>query len=174
MPTETLAYGLGTRGSHSVLIHGRRLRTKAFAPLRRFSVDAGPDAGLEFSAPVQSAGESQLSLRIENYLSSALVGFAELASESPMQIRMTASPAARAASMDPWRLKNRRRIRLIEKQHKGTLNAKETAELATLESQFSAHLKEVAPRSREVLDEFADYVARMKAKVAAKKKGIKP
>jgi hypothetical protein len=31
----------------------------------------------------------------------------------------------------------------------------------------------VAPRSREVLDEFSDYVARMKAKVAAKK-GIKP
>ena len=75
--------------------------------------------------------------------------------------------------MDPWRLKNRRRIRLIEKQHKGKLNERETAELATLESQFSAHLKEVAPRSREILNEFADYVAKMKAKVAAKKK-VKP
>jgi predicted rRNA methylase YqxC with S4 and FtsJ domains len=76
--------------------------------------------------------------------------------------------------MDPWRLKNRRRIRLIEKQHAGQLTEGETAELATLESQFSAHLMEVAPRSREVLDEFSDFVAKMKAKVAAKKKGIKP
>ena len=75
--------------------------------------------------------------------------------------------------MDPWRLKNGRRIRLIEKKHKGGLTAREAAELATLETQFSAHLKEVAPRSREVLDDFSDYVARMKAKVAAMK-GIKP
>jgi hypothetical protein len=175
MPTELLAYGRGTRGSHSVLMHGRRLRTKAFAPLRSFSVENRPSfraVRQEYAPPVQSAGESQLSLRIENYLSSVLGGLASLASASPMQIRMTASPAARAASMDPWKFKNRRRIRLIEKQHKGSLNAKETAELATLESQFSAHLKEVAPRSREVLDEFSDYIARMKAKVAAKK-GIK-
>jgi hypothetical protein len=75
--------------------------------------------------------------------------------------------------MDPWKLKNRRRIRLLEKQHRGLLTDKEVAELAMLESQCSAHLKEVAPRSREVLDEFSDYVSRMKAKVAAKK-GMQP
>jgi hypothetical protein len=113
-------------------------------------------------------------LRIENYLGSALDGLSGLASGSLSQLRLTASPEAKAATMDPWRLKNQRRIRLIEKQHKGKLSERETAELTTLESQFSAHLKEVAPRTREVLDEFSEYVAKMKAKVAAKKKGIKP
>ncbi len=173
MPNETIAYGRVTRGSHTALPHGRRLRIEALVLLHGFAVDTPStfaSGGSEFVAPVQSAGESQPSLRIENYLGSALDGFADLASESPRQIRLTASPSARAAAMDPWRLKNRRRIRLIEKQHKGKLNEREMAELATLESQFSAHLKEVAPRSREVLDEFSDYVAKMKAKVAAKKK----
>jgi hypothetical protein len=148
---------------------------RAFVPLKLYSIESTPSLNANQGpfVPVQSAGESKLSLRIENYLGSAIAEYSGLVSAPSKQIRMTASPEARAAAMDPWRQKNRRRIRLIEKKHNGGLNDREAAELATLESQFSAHLKEVAPRSREVLDEFSDFVARMKVKVAAKK-GIQP
>jgi hypothetical protein len=176
MANDILAYGRGTHGSYTVLIHGHALRTRAFAPLRRYTTDAFQqfDVGdRRYFAPVQSAGESQQSLRIENYLGSALAGYDHLVSDSRKEMRMTASPAARASSMDPWKVKNQRRIRLIEMKHANALSAKERAELATLEAQFSSHLRQVAPRSREILDEFADYVSKMKAKVAAKK-GIKP
>ena len=108
MATDTLSYGRGTRGSQTVLIHGRRLRMRAFAPLRRYSVDApvAHIADRESLVPVQSAGESKLSLRIENYLGTALDDYAGLVSDPPKQIRMTASPEARAATMDPWKQKN--------------------------------------------------------------------
>jgi len=176
MAVDTLAYGRGTRGSHTVLMHGRRLRTRASISLPRYSSYASSTPwrdDVESFAPIQSAGESPVSVSIENYLGSAIAEYDDLVSIAPKQIRLTASPATRTAAMDPWKAKNRRRIRLIEKRHKGRLNERETAELATLESQFSAHLQEVAPRSREVLDEFSDYVARMKAKVASKKR-VKP
>lgn len=175
MPTEMLTTRRGTRGSFAEVIYGRRLRTKAYIPLRRYSFDAAPWPAEEedYAPPVQSSGQSQASRRIEGYLGSAIASYSGLVSNSPKQIRMTASPSTRAAAMDPWKLKNRRRIRLIEKQHRGKLTTKEAVELATLEAQCSAHLREVAPRSREVLDEFSDYIERMKAKVAAKK-GIRP
>jgi hypothetical protein len=78
---------------------------RAFAPLRRYSVDApvARIADRESFVPVQSAGESKLSLRIESYLGTALADYAGLVSDSPKQIRMTASPEARAATMDPWK-----------------------------------------------------------------------
>lgn len=175
MPTETLTSRRGTRGSFALVIYERRLNTKAYIPLQRYSFDAALPSTEErdFAPPVQSSGQSQVSRRIDDYLGSAIANYSGLVTNPPTQIRMTASPSTRATVMDPWKLKNRRRIRLIEKQRRGELTPKEAAELATLESQCSAHLKEAAPRSREVLDEFSDYVARMKAKVAAKK-GIKP
>ena len=67
--------------------------------------------------------------------------------------------------MELWRQKNRRRIRLIESREKRNLSERETIELEKL---VSDHLKEVAPRSREVLDEFSEYIARMKIKIAVK------
>jgi hypothetical protein len=75
--------------------------------------------------------------------------------------------------MDSWATKNRRRIRLVEKKHKGSLNASESAELAKRDAQVAAHVQQVAPRSREVLDEFAEYVSKLKAKAVAKKR-MKP
>ncbi len=62
---------------------------------------------------------------------------------------------------------NRQRIRMLEKKHKSMLSDSEAAELASLTSQFSAYLKHVAPRSREILNEFADQLAAMKVKLKA-------
>ena len=85
MPTETLAYRRGTRGSHTVLIHRLSVDTRSafegggsefvascwtWDSVLRLAGSAFEGGGSEFVAPVQSAGESQPSLRIENYLGS--------------------------------------------------------------------------------------------------------
>ena len=122
---------------------------------------------------MQSAGDSQSSHEISNYLRSALAGFTELASESPKHIRMTSSPKARAADMDPWKAKNGRRIRLIKKRYRGGgLDAKETAELARLNSEVAEHINHVSPRSLEALEQFEDFINQLK--VEAEKKRQNP
>lgn len=70
--------------------------------------------------------------------------------------------------MDFWTAKNRRRIQLIEKKYGESLTDGEAEELARLKREVAAHMKVVAPRSTEVLDEISDFVARMRAKVAAR------
>lgn len=172
MPTEMLAYGRGTRGSHSVLLQGQRIRYKAYVPFRRYAVEPTPslmDVGVAIAEPVQSAGESRWSLRIGNYMEAAIRGLSRLASESPRQIRVAASPLTRAAAMDPWEVKNGRRIRLIEKKHREGLDLKEAAELARLKREVAAHMQIVAPRTSDVIDEMADRIEILKKKVAAKR-----
>jgi hypothetical protein len=122
-------------------------------------------------APIQSAGESQQSLRIRNYLRSALSDFAALESEAPKRIRMTSSPKTRVAQMDPWEAKNGRRIRLIKKKYRGDgLDADETAELARLSREIDEHINHISPRSTEALDEFEDFVSQLRAEVEKKKR----
>jgi hypothetical protein len=172
MPTETLAYGLGTRGSHSVLLQAQRIRYKASVPFRRYALEQTPsftDIGAAVAEPVQSAGESRWSVRIGNYMGEALEGLSRLASEFPRQTRVTASPLTRAAAMDPWKVKNGRRIRLIEKKHQQGLDQKEAAELARLKREVAAHMQIVAPRASDVIDEMADRIEILKKKVAAKR-----
>ena len=72
--------------------------------------------------------------------------------------------------MDPWKVKNGRRIRLIEKKHREGLTEKETGDLKRLKAEFSEHMQAIAPRSSEVLDELAVQIEMIKAKVAKKRK----
>jgi hypothetical protein len=123
----------------------------------------------EYAEPVQSAGDSETSHSIDNYLRSALAEYDDLESETPKRIRMTSSPKARAAQMDPWRAKNGRRIRLIKKKYRGGLDAKETADLSRLTTEIAEHVKHVAPRSTEALEEFENYVSQLRAKAARKR-----
>lgn len=172
MATEAPAYGRGTRGSHSVLIHGNRLRNRAGLTPRGFLVVSTSGHASEMDAitpPIQSFGGSPTSSSIDDYLISALSDYSGLISEQPKQIRVTASPETRAAAMDPWDAKNGRRIRLIEKKHREGLNEKEAAELARLKREVAAHMEVVAPRSTEVIDEIAGRIESLKKKAAAKR-----
>jgi hypothetical protein len=121
---------------------------------------------------VHSVGDSESSHRIDNYLRSALAKYVDLASETPNRIRMTSSSEVRAAQMDPWRAKNGRRIRLIKKKYRGGgLDAKETAELTRLSAEVADHVKHVAPRSTEALDEFEAYVGQLRARAERRRQG---
>jgi hypothetical protein len=130
-----------------------------------------PEEEEEYAVPVQSAGDSETSHSIDNYLRSALAEYDDLASETPKNIRMTSSPKARAAQMDPWRAKNGRRIRLIKKKYQGGgLDAKETADLSRLSTEVAEHVNHVAPRSTEALEEFEDYVSQLRVKAERKRR----
>jgi hypothetical protein len=161
-----------TSGSYVVLgeSYGIRPRTRLSGYLRNYHVPARKRSlARSRSEPVQTPGSSSFSRQLKDYLRQVLAENSALVSEAPKQISLTSSSSTRAATMDPWAAKNRRRIRLIEKKHKGVLNARESDELAKLDAQITAHVQQVAPRSREVLNDFADYVSKLKAKVAAKK-----
>jgi hypothetical protein len=121
--------------------------------------------------PVQSIGNSIGSKELDNYLRTALASFSELASESPGQVRVMSSAEARNANMDPWAAKNRRRIRLIKLKHRGGLTAGQTAELARLKREIAAHVKHVAPRSSDRLEEFEDFVRKMRVRTQSKRGG---
>ncbi len=123
----------------------------------------------EFGEPLQSVGDSESSHSIDNYLRSALAEYDDLVSETSKNIRMTSSPEARAAQMDPWEAKNGRRIRLIKKKYRDGLDAKETAELSRLSHEIAEHVNHVAPRSTEALDEFEDSVSQLRAKAERKR-----
>jgi hypothetical protein len=123
----------------------------------------------EPTPPIQTAGDSPTSQSIERYLSVVLAGFADLVSDLHGLIRMTASPEARAANMDPWTVKNGRRIRLVEKKHREGLNDKEEAELARLKREVYDHIQAVAPRPTDVLDEIEARIDKLKRKVEAKR-----
>ena len=122
--------------------------------------------------PIQSAGISLLSGGIQEKLYSALASFGELASQWLGQLWVTFSAGARAANMPPWAAKNQQRIRLIEKKHQEGLNAAESEDLARLKLEMSAHVQQVAPRSMDVIDEFAERIRKLKEKAAAKKREI--
>lgn len=171
MATELLEGGRRTRGSHTVLNDEFRLRNRAGVPPQTFLVSETMPYVQEEEpiTPLQTAGDSEPSRRIEYSLRSALASFTELASESPRRIRMTASPEAKAAHMDPWAAKNGRRIRLIEKKHREGLNAKETAELARLKREVSEHIRNIDPRSTEVLDDLAVRIEKLKKKAEAQR-----
>jgi hypothetical protein len=172
MSADMLGIGRKTLGSHTVVIHERRMRNRAGVLPQMLLVSfriASPQEE-ELSGPVQSSGNSQQSQQIGDYLNSALADFSELASEVPKRIRMTSSPKARAAQMDPWKAKNGRRIRLIKKKYRGGgITAQESAELERLTSEVSDHVKHVSPRSTEALDEFADFVSGLRAEVEKKR-----
>jgi hypothetical protein len=171
MLTETLSYGTGTRGSHSILLHGRRLRMRASAPLRHYFVDSTSlaFANLRSYPPVQSAGESQQSLIIENYLGSALADFLVLVSDPRKEIRMTISPETRAAAMDPWEHKNQRRIRLLDKKFSVGLDVREEVELAKLKREIYDHVQAIDPRPADDPSEIDARFDRMKKRILAKR-----
>lgn len=62
---------------------------------------------------------------------------------------------------------NRRRIALIMARHAGGLDEDETKELAELQRIVGEHIRRVAPRSREALEEFEGWVAELRAMRAA-------
>ena len=72
--------------------------------------------------------------------------------------------------MGLWTVKNRLRIRLIQKKHREGLNAEESVVLEQLKREISVHAERVAPRSTEVIDEFEAYVRGLKKRVAAKRR----
>jgi hypothetical protein len=176
MATDLFGSGRRTLGTRTILIHGRMMRNRAgVLPqtlLVSFALPYVPEEEQPVE-PVQSAGDSRSSHQINDYLLSAITGLTGLASESPKRIRMTSSPKARAAQMDPWKAKNGRRIRLIKKKYRGGgLDAKETAELARLDNEVVEHINHVSPRSSEALKEFEDFVNQLK--VEAEKNRQKP
>jgi hypothetical protein len=167
MTIDLLANGSKTRGSDTILIHYRVMMNRAGAVPQTlmFGFAIPYPQEKEDAEPVHSAGDSEISHSIDNYLRSALAGYEDLASETPKRIRITSSPKARAAQMDPWRAKNGRRIRLIKKKYRdGGLNEKETAELSRLTTEIAEHVKHVAPRSTEALEEFEEYVGQLRAR----------
>jgi hypothetical protein len=174
MATDGLGIGRKTLGSHTVVIHGLMMRNRAGVLPQTLLVSISlpyPQEAEQPVPPIQSAGGSQQSLRIDNYLRSALADFAELESESPQRIRTTSSPKARAAQMDAWKAKNGRRIRLIKKKYRGGgLNAHESAELTRLTSEVTEHVEHVSPRSTEALNEFEDFVSELRAEVEKKRR----
>jgi hypothetical protein len=93
----------------------------------------------------------------------------ELSSEPPAQILVTFSPPAKAEIMNPWTAKNRRRISLIQKKHGQGLNPEETIELSLLKVEMAAHIKRIAPRSTEALEEFEQFVKGLKAQAKTRK-----
>jgi hypothetical protein len=168
MPNELLSRDWMTAGSHSVLAIEMR-RDETF-PTPLVTGGLPYEAEAEQSAlPIQSAGESVSSRGLQKKLYSALAGFAELASQWLGQLWVTSSPGVRAANMDPWTAKNQRRIRLIVKKYQGGLGLEELAELARLQIEVDAHVERVAPRSTDVIDDFAEHVRKLKERAAAKK-----
>lgn len=172
MATDVLGSGRQTRGSHTVVIDGLLMRNRAgILPQTLLVSLARPYPEEEAFEPVQSAGDSQQSHRLGNYLNFALAGLTELASEAPKRIRMTSSPKARAARMDPWKAKNGRRIRLVKKKYRGIgLDVEESAELTRLSSEVAEHISHVTPRSTEAIEEFEDFVGQLRAEVEAKRR----
>jgi hypothetical protein len=168
MLSELVARDRMTNESYAVIAIPMRVGEIASTPLvsDAFPVEAEAE---EPARPIQSAGSSLSSGGIQKKLYSALAGFAELASHWFTQLWVTYSPGVRAANMLPWTAKNLRRIRLIEKKHEEGLNAQESEELARLKREVSAHLQRVAPRSTDVVDEFAERVRKLTEKAAAKK-----
>jgi len=158
-----------TLGSHTVVVIPTRVDEIAQTPLISGALLYVAEAE-QPASPVQSAGDSPLSRGLRNKFYSALAGFAELASEWLRQMWVTSSSEARASNMDPWTAKNERRIRLIKKKHREGLDPKESAELARLKSEVSAHVKQVAPRSTEALEEFEEYVTQLRARAQKKKR----
>ena len=171
MATDLLKPCRATRGSFAVVIYGQELRTKAHIPLRRYLFDTDYDSAYEddFAPPIQSSGQSQGSRCIEDYLDSALAGYSGLVSNPPKQIRMTSSPSTRAAAMDPWDIKNRRRIRLLDKKFSVGLNVREEAELIKLKRDVYEHVQAIAPRLPENPVEIDARFDRMKRRIAAKR-----
>jgi hypothetical protein len=115
--------------------------------------------------PADSAGGQELSEYIERDRHDRL----QLVSEAARQLSVSSSRLTRAAVMNPWAAKNRRRIRLIETKHKEHLTEREAEELARLKREVAAHMQVVAPRSTEVLDEMSARIERLKKKVQAKR-----
>jgi hypothetical protein len=170
MPTDPQTSGMKTRGSAAFVVHRLMFRAGAVPQTLVFGIVIPYEQEEDCIAPVQSAGDSESSQNINSYLRSALAEYGDLASETPRRIRMTSSPNARSAQMDPWKAKNDRRVRLIKKKFRGGgLDAKQAAELSRLTAEVAEHVKHVAPRSTEALDEFEEYVSQLRARAENKR-----
>ena len=119
--------------------------------------------------PVQTGGESEASQFIKVYLSDVLRAFSSLAYDSLRSLRMIASPEARAASMDPWKIKNDRRLDLIDLKFSVGLDAKKEAELEKLKHEIYDHKQAIDPRPTESLDEIDARFEKMKKRIDAKR-----
>lgn len=135
-----------------------------------FVMPYGPMYGASVSArPLQSAGCSSQSRRINSRLTSALADLRDAESKPPRQIRLISSRQLGAAPMDPWTAKNDRRLRLVEKKHAEGLTLRESRELDRLKREVYEHLQAVDPRPADDPDEIDQRFERLKKRIEAKK-----
>ena len=170
MPDGLLTARKRTLGSHTVLLHSRRLKLRSTVQPRAYLAIASPSWVERLDAiPIQSSADSPLFQSLDTYLGSVLADFGHLVSDATKQMRLISSAEARAANMDPWEIKNGRRIRLIEKKHREGLSAPESVELERLKREVYDHIQAIAPRSTEVLDEIDVRIENLKRKAVAKR-----
>ena len=172
MPTELISCGLRTEGSYLASPSDPEIeawtqvgsRTWLAIPSVRSAPVYEPDL-----PPVQTVGNSEASHQIQKYLSEVLSGLAGLASGSLRMIRMIASPEARAASVDPWKVKNDRRLDLLTQKFSVGLDAKKEAELEKLKHEIYDHMQAIDPRPAEDLNEIDARFEKMKKRIEAKR-----
>ncbi len=173
MPTELLLRWTATPGSQTLGVHELESQTWAnVVPLGSPIQGAAHDVkvGENMVLVTQSTGQSQSSRSLTDRLRGWLEGLAGLASEIPRRISMLSGDEARIAETGLWTVKNRLRIRLIQKKHREGLTAEESIVLEQLKREVSEHAERIAPRSMEVVDEFDAYVRKLKKRAVAKRR----
>lgn len=173
MPNELLLRAKATPGSQTLGYHEPELQRWANVLPQASPIRVAPRyeaVGEQIVLVIQSTGQSQSSRSLTDCLRSSLAGLTGLASEIARRISMISGDEVGIAEMGLWTVKNRLRIRLIQKKHREGLNAEESVVLEQLKREISVHAERVAPRSTEVIDEFEAYVRGLKKRVAAKRR----
>ena len=133
-----------------------RPATEADLPFIRRVYDAGMDRYRMAAARDEAAWRYELTGH-------------HLASVVARTIRVIASSEARAASMDPWKIKNDRRLDLIHLEFSVGLDFKQEAELEKLQREIYSHMQAIDPRPTESLDEIDARFEKMKERIEAKR-----
>ncbi len=172
MPTESLSCGMKTEGSYVASPSDPEIQAwselgfqdSVSVPFARSVFAYEPDL-----PPVQTAGDSHASRQIQRYLSAVFAGFSSLATNAPRIIRMIASPEARAASVDPWKVKNDRRLDLLAQKFSIGLDANKEAELERLKHEIYDRMQAIDPRPAEDLNEIDARFEKVKKRIEAKR-----